>query len=84
MVRELVAEQPGPVLAEEVEGHEDLGVGLQATGSQGQVDELHQAAALGEGRLGPSQPLGQVKLVEAERVGRGGWKSRGHCRDWIS
>ena len=62
MVGELVAQQAGPVRAEEVEGHLDLGLGLQATGAQGQVDELQQAAALWEGRLSPRQPLAQVKL----------------------
>jgi len=67
VVREVVAEQLGPVSGDEVEGGQQVGLGVPSAHTQRPVHQLQQTAPLGERRLGLAQPLGQVKLGGMER-----------------
>jgi len=68
VVWKLVKQQFIPVLAEDVEGHEDFCLRFQPTDTQSLMDDCHQPAALREQRLRRRQPLSQVKLEAQNRL----------------
>lgn len=66
VVRKLVLEETGPVVAQDCKGHHNVVLGFKATGLKRQVDGLQEPEPLRQWGPGGLQPFWEVKLEGEE------------------